>query len=114
MTVEFCIWLPFLLGVAGFVFDATMVLFAQAQMWHAASEVARAISLGRIEEHQIHAAFGLPESISIDIAREAGNVLHLVMTRPVGQIGTGLFFFSMNDLSVGLVHLVEPDALPSG
>ncbi len=106
VTVEFCMWLPLVLVMMLIIFDGALALIAQANLWHIAGEISRALALGRVAEDDIHQAFNLHSSVAIMVTPH-GDFFHLTVSRPMAQIGTGFFLSQMGDLSVGLAQMSE-------
>ena len=51
-TVEAVIWFPIYILIIGIVFDTTMLLIGQTEMWSVAGDSSRAVALGRMDENE--------------------------------------------------------------
>ena len=49
-SVEAVIWFPIYILVIGVIFDSTMLMVGQTEMWSVASDSSRMVALGRMDE----------------------------------------------------------------
>ena len=107
LSVEFALWLPVIFIALMFVVDASAAFFAQANMWHVAGEISRALVTGQMSVAEAQAFIDTQTRFAMQI-ETVDQVLVVNLARPFSDIGTGVALSFVGDMRVQVFqHIVQ-------
>jgi hypothetical protein len=106
LSVEFALWMPVIFMILMFVADTSAALFAQANMWHIAGDISRAIATGRMSVAEAQHFLLEHTRYSIDVSL-AGDMVLVQLSQPFADIGTGVTLSFVGDIQVQVFQHLE-------
>ncbi|MCP3969573.1 MAG: pilus assembly protein [Rhodobacteraceae bacterium] len=112
VTVELCIWLPFLVGLLGMVFDLSLLMINNADMWNVASDTTRQLAIGALSVNDattyVNDTSFRGQDYSVTITT-AGNMITTEVSIPWDHISvTNWFMDSTAKMTVSVSQRIEP------
>lgn len=106
LSVEFTLWVPVIFMVLMLVVDTSAAFFAQANMWHLAGDVSRALAMGRTSVAEVQQMVNSRTPYSMEI-QTFGDFFVLQLSRPFSDIGTGKALSLIGDMRVQVYQHLE-------
>lgn len=88
------------------VTDASAAFMAQANMWHIAGDISRALATGRMEPNEAHQLLEQYGHFKLDI-KPSGRTVAVLLSQPYSNIGTGMALSFIGDMQVQVFQQLE-------
>jgi hypothetical protein len=106
VSVEFVLWVPFVLALMMLVFEATAAFMAQANSWRTATLVARSVTTGQMTipdaERLVRDRLGYDITLT-----PVQGLLRVDIRIPYSRIGLGMLS-TWGEMQVALMQRIEP------
>lgn len=106
LSVEFALWVPVIFMVLMFVADASAAFFAQANMWHTAGYVARALATGTMSVSEAQQFLATYTRFTMEFVTFE-QTLVVEFSQPFSDIGTGVALSFVGDMRVQVFQHLE-------
>jgi len=106
VSVEFVLWVPVIFFFFLLVADASAAFMAQANMWHIAGEISRALATGRMVEAEAYLLLEQSGRYTLDI-QPSGQTITVLLSQPFSNIGTGMVLSFVGDMEVKVFQQLE-------
>lgn len=111
-TIETVIWLPFYVGLLALIYDATMLMVAQTELWSLSANASRQVALGQMTEAEaethVESIGGTERDFTAHVAISGGTAVVAVI-RPFDDVpGIGLLTSYPSVLRADAYYRMEP------
>ena len=109
-TVESVIWFPIYLLILGLIFDVTMLMMGQTEIWTVANDTSRMVALGRMTESEAETYVTTNMGFVVDVTSD-GNIVTTRIERPFGEVASlGIINSATANLIAESHYRIEPSS----